>query len=211
MIVALLQLCTANPVPMPADLAINCKNPVLPASALPSTTLRLAYVAIGRGVQNYTCANTSTTPVALGAIANLFDATALARSNIKTLHTIPGLAVNTPAVKGKYVLPQQFRSLPALGNHLFLADGTPTFELTSVRKKLFSKKSADVKAPANAPKGPLGTGAVDWLQLGANPIYTSVGLSLVYRVETAGGNPPTTCTTTGVVTVPYAAEYWFYQ
>ena len=39
------------------------------------------YVAIGRGIQNYTCATASSVPVALGAVATLFDATSLAYSN----------------------------------------------------------------------------------------------------------------------------------
>lgn len=76
---------------------------------------------------------------------------------------------------------------------------------------LIGKKEADVKAPAGSDAGPEGTGAVDWLFLGNKG--GSVGLEAVYRVETAGGSAPSTCQGVdvgGVISVQYAAEYWFY-
>lgn len=204
------QLTSSTPVPEAAvALAANC--PVLPASSLPKPTLKFQYAVIGRGIQNYTCAAVGEATAQLGAVATLYDATSIARTSVAMLNTIPGLAVNgPPAANGVYPLPAQFRSLKVIGKHTFIADGTPFFDLTAVNKKLFAAKNDSAVAPANAPKGPLGTGAVPWLQLNAKPTYGSVGLGMVYRVVTAGGNPPTTCSTTGVVTVPYAAEYWFY-
>lgn len=62
---------------------------------------------------------------------------------------------------------------------------------------------------SNTNRGPAGAGAVDWLQL--QDKGGSIGIAEVYKVVTAGGAAPTICTTTGVVTVPYAAEYWFYD
>ena len=59
--------------------------------------------------------------------------------------------------------------------------------------------------------GPAKTGAVDWLQLVAKDGVESVGLQTVYRVVTAGGNPPAVCPSVGVISVQYAAEYWFYD
>jgi hypothetical protein len=86
-------------------------------------------------------------------------------------------------------------------------------------EKLFSKKVADIKAPSNASvgitmSGQPGVGAVDWLSLadiGAGS--GSVGLKQVYRVDTAGGNPPVSCeglSVGQVVSVPYSAGYHFY-
>ncbi len=70
---------------------------------------------------------------------------------------------------------------------------------------------ANIPAPAGADPGPQGYGAVDWRALTA--VAGSVGLTEVYRVETAGGNPPANCNgfegTT--VLVQYAAMYWFYD
>jgi hypothetical protein len=100
-----------------------------------------------------------------------------------------------------------------LGHHFFDAFLTPTFDLSSVGKILYAGKTADIKAPLTASKGPAGTGAVDWLQLKAKSTYTSVELSVAYRVETAGGvafSCNTSTSPTAVQSVQYAAEYWFY-
>jgi hypothetical protein len=98
-----------------------------------------------------------------------------------------------------------------LGHHYFDSTGTPTFDLTAVNKIGFFAKTAAVNAPATANKGPAGTGAVPWLDLNKKAGYTSVGLSQVYRVETAGGNQQVNCTVAGVMSIQYAAEYWFYD
>lgn len=102
-------------------------------------------------------------------------------------------------------------AMPVLGNHYFDAAGVPVFDLSTQSKILYSNKTENVKAPATASKGPMGTGAVDWLKLIAklNYVHTSVGLEAVYRIETAGG-VTSACNGTGVISVPYAAEYWFY-
>jgi len=79
---------------------------------------------------------------------------------------------------------------------------------------LFGAKTASVSAPASAPLGPDGTGAVTWLQLEAKTniaAETSVGVIEAYRVETAGGNPEATCSSVGTQTIDYAAEYWFFD
>jgi hypothetical protein len=47
-------------------------------------------------------------------------------------------------------------------------------------------------------------------RLSAKAGYTSVGETMVYRVVTAGGVAPA-CTAAGLVTVEYAAEYWFFN
>jgi hypothetical protein len=107
------------------------------------------------------------------------------------------------------VLPSILRAAE-LGHHYFDAALTPTFDLSSVGKILYAGKTGDIKAPSTASKGPAGTGAVDWLQLTAKSTYESVGLSLAYRVETAGGvglSCSTSTSTTAVQSVQYAAEY----
>jgi Protein of unknown function (DUF3455) len=139
----------------------------------------------------------------------LFDATGLAYSDESALNAIPPLAVYVPFCPSQPCLPSPFGDVLVLGHHFFDSAGTPVFDLQSVNKTLYGKKTADIKAPATANKGPAGTGAVDWLQLTAKTGYESVGLSLAYRVVTAGGEP-SNCTFAGVMTVQYAAEYWFY-
>ena len=78
---------------------------------------------------------------------------------------------------------------------------------------MFSKKLADIKAPANASVGLQGTGAVDWLALTEVVGMGSVGLKEVFRVDTAGGNPPESCATSAVgvvISMPYSAVYQFF-
>lgn len=104
-------------------------------------------------------------------------------------------------------------SFPILGSHYFTADGTPTFDLVTVREILSAKKIGDIPAPKGAASGANGEGAVDWLALSDSGKGMSVGLGEVYRVETAGGNPPGTCQgikSDTVFSVQYSAEYWFY-
>ena len=76
---------------------------------------------------------------------------------------------------------------------------------------LVAKKTGDIAAPGDAYAGQFGVGygAVDWLNL--VDAGGSTGISEVYRVETAGGMQPPTCTAAGPIQVQYAALYWFYQ
>ncbi len=194
--------------PNPSNfLGANVTPSHLDAPELPSTTQALAYVALRRGIQNYTCASSTAAPVAIGAVATLFDATSLAYSSENILHTIPPIAVYLPLPLSSFISAGGI--LKPLGKHYFDINGTPTFDLYSVGKILFGAKTGDIKAPTTANKGPAGTGAVDWLQLTSKTGYKSVGLQTVYRVVTAGGVAPAcTAASVGVVTtVHYAAEY----
>ena len=75
------------------------------------------------------------------------------------------------------------------------------------------QKEADVDAPDTAMKG-VGTvlnGAVGWLQLISTP-ESEGQAKTVYRVNTAGGQAPPDCSgqKEDMITIEYAAEYWFY-
>lgn len=62
-------------------------------------------------------------------------------------------------------------------------------------------------------KGPgdNGEGAVPWLKLTAQDPKGQI-LQEVYRVNTAGGSPPTSCQgMAATFEVQYAAEYWVYE
>ncbi|KAF7954342.1 hypothetical protein EAE96_005467 [Botrytis aclada] len=190
----------------------TCATPLLPTtgavSALPAPTGTLAYVALGRGIQNYTCSAVGATPVALGAVASLYDATEYAKCASTALNNLPAIAVYTDLPSTSSA---SFMSLKPLGKHFFDASGTPTFDLSSVSKILYSAKTGDIAPPINSSPGPADTGAVDWLSLTAKSTYVSIGLASVYRVKTAGGNAINPCTTAGVQSVQYAAQYWFYS
>jgi hypothetical protein len=85
------------------------------------------------------------------------------------------------------------------------------FDLSAAGLKAVVKKVGNVSAPAKADKGIIGTGAVAWLKLDDNEAGQSQGLTSVYRVITAGGNPQA-CSVAGVgvQSVPYTTYYWFF-
>jgi hypothetical protein len=170
--------------------------------------LTLQYVAIGRGVQNYTCSAVGAVPVQQGAKATLFDATALAKTDESLLHAIPGIVVYWPLPSDSTA---KFYNLAVLGHHYFDSASTPTFDLTAVNKIGYMRKTVAVSAPADADIGPDKTSAVPWLDLNNKPGYVSKSITQVYRVETAGGNPYATCNSTDLMEIEYAAEYWFYN
>ncbi|KAL2021828.1 hypothetical protein VTK56DRAFT_6602 [Thermocarpiscus australiensis] len=206
----------------------------------PAANLTLKKIAIGHGIQNYTCDNTTASSKATGAVAVLYDVTSLypgqgrGRTSLSQpewdglpsafLRTTP-LPLNIAAgSKFGANLTDPFPSPPAdltlrgvvaakfLGHHVFDIDGVPLFDLTAAAGLKASVNKLDgVDAPGAADKGVLGTGAVQWLRLGDSGKGLSVGLSEVYRVVTAGGNPQA-CAVAGAggQSVPYAAYYWFY-
>ncbi|KAI4724217.1 hypothetical protein E4T49_08042 [Aureobasidium sp. EXF-10728] len=168
----------------------------VPLNGLPAPgALSLKYITLGAGTQNYSCSAAGAVPTAIGAVADLYDASLLkspARSSL-----IPSFAAVAYSTHTWF-------DLPTLGHHWFSAAGVPTFNLEGCAF-LSAKKVATVPAPSASIDG-----SVDWLFLQDDGRGVSKNLKAVYRVETAGGSPPTTCSSAGVVKVPYAAEYWFY-
>lgn len=101
-------------------------------------------------------------------------------------------------------------SIPIIGHHYFDCTGVPTFDLGSIGF-LKGHKVDNISAPPNASKGPndQGDGAVDWLALSSANGSRALGEG--YRVETAGGKPPVSCSGQPKdIEVQYAAQYWFY-
>lgn len=195
----------------------------LPTNTLPAPAagLVLRWIGLGVGTQNYTCATADSTavPASAGAVATLYDISALNNDPLASMKipSMSSLALGASMVS-KSVLEMYLRAMgynKALGEHFFNETMTPTFHLSKLKNpvpapELFSKKVANMPAPATACKGTKGEGAVDWLYL--EDVGTSIsGVKAVYRVETAGGKAPATCAgQKSTVNVPYAAQYWFY-
>lgn len=226
-------------------------TPTLPSTGandlpLPLAGLVLKKIALGHGIQNYTCSatNPSATADAKGALAVLYDVTPLYPGTPKTgldsfstltttvIHSqdIPlnlanpdaaiagfeGTSLDYLAKPSPFIAPADLdlgtTTLKFLGHHYFDKDSTPTFDLFKAGLKASVVKQTSTPVPAGADAGPLGTGAVAWLLLKDSEKGLSNGVSLVYRVITAGGNPEL-CKDTGlgsVTSVPYTAFYWFY-
>jgi len=167
--------------------------------------------------QNYTCslASSDVKPVAVGAVATLYNASCLAANYADLIAIAPNVAINIP-LPADPSAPLPPANLGLLGHHYFRDATTPVFNLDTTPEHQYgiaiSKKKAQMDAPADAVKGQngVGNGAVPWLYL--ETINGTVGgYKSVYRVNTAGGQPPATCENMpSVFTVQYSADYYFY-
>ena len=190
-------------------------NPPIGTASLPAppSSDSLKAITIGRGTQNYTCATStsSSTPVSIGAVADLFDASVLLpflspKDGEEILDLLPAYLVTFPyeALANS--------TLPSLGQHYFEGPTSPVFNLEEGKIGMLNgAKAADIIAPPSSSPGPdgKGNGAVDWLMLTA--LAGSQNLNTAYRVHTAGGKAPKTCEgQRAVIEVEYAAQYWFY-
>lgn len=171
-------------------------------------------------LQNYTCADASAqyTPVPIGAIASLYNASCVAANYPDILSMLPALALNfpVPPQPPKVLTPS---NIDLTGHHYFATTTTPVFNLNvspDPAEKIgnvVGRKVANSTAPANAVKGPngVGNGAVPWLYLSATN-ETQGNVKAVYRINTAGGSPPKTCENSSAeFSVQYATEYWIYS
>lgn len=161
----------------------------------PSAGLSLKHVAIGRGTQNYSCdaGNSSAVPLALGAVATLYNASCIASSYPDVLATLPNVTLqwNLNTANQQTLYPAE---LAISGHHYFSTLSTPTFNLNTTVMELgfaYCSKNASTSAPKDASKGQgnVGDGAVAWLKLVAKSGATG-NLQEVYRLNTAGGNAP---------------------
>ncbi|UNI20923.1 hypothetical protein JDV02_006969 [Purpureocillium takamizusanense] len=213
------------------------RAPVLPKTGgtsdlpNPDSGLALKHIALGFGIQNYTC-KANATATATGALAMLYDITHLyPRQGAESLplqefnnltskalwtHKVPlNMNGNGPGASQTNPFPpdaplqlQGQRPLPFLGHHYFDAAGVATFNLDSGKIHLPCSKISQVDAPKGADKGPEGTGAVGWLYLGGKD--GAVGAKFVYRVLTAGGATHGCDKVSGTDSTSYTATYWFY-
>ncbi|CAJ0549943.1 Ff.00g065380.m01.CDS01 [Fusarium sp. VM40] len=209
-------------------------NPTLPKNRggqelpLPPRGVTLKYIALGFGIQNYSC--TTGQPVSTGALAMLYDITdlypshrnpkSLSMTNFERLTAtvlenfeVPLHLVSTGGADSlepfTKPVPLEFNghSIPFLGHHFSNTNGIPIFDLG--KQRLNATLITAVDAPANANPGPDETGAVPWLYIG--DAGESIGISYVYRVLTAGGKSHgCTSSDSDEDSTPYAAQYWFY-
>ncbi|CAI7608523.1 unnamed protein product [Penicillium glandicola] len=185
------------------------------ASGLTSPTgLTATYVALGRGTQNYTCADStsSSTPTAIGAVARLYNATCIAANYPDLLATLPNLAYKISLPTNGYAsFPPA--NLDLLGHHFFYDATTPEFNLNTTPESqdgiVMTKKAGSLDAPSSAVSGEYG--AVAWLYL-TSTNGTVGNYKSVYRVNTASGSPPTTCKgMPDAFEIQYSANYYFFE
>jgi len=166
------------------------------------------FVALGVGVQNYTCSSAGTF-TSVGALATLFDVSCFAKSP-QALAEIPELIYD--ANEAIPSLTKLLGKTPLkLGQHLFIINPVtnsgivPRFDFSSSQHNsnafVDSSKTGDILAPTN-PKS-----NVDWLQLTG---FLGGLAKTVFRVNTKAGQPAASCTPNQTASVPYAAIYWFF-
>ncbi|KAF2865390.1 hypothetical protein BDV95DRAFT_448492, partial [Massariosphaeria phaeospora] len=158
-----------------------------PANTLkaPTPDISLMLIALGRGTQNYTCADASaaTLPTQVGAVAQLFNASCAVANN---------------------ALGQIDENPNSIGMHFFADLTTPEFDIPGVGNTQ-AKKVDEMNAPNAA--------NIKWLRLEAKQETSTSAVRQIYRLNTVGGLAPKNCegqTPGAVITVQYQAQYWIY-
>jgi len=173
----------------------------------PSAGLTLTHVAIGRGTQNYTCADNTanSVPVQIGANATLFNATCVAGQYPSLLSMLPGIAYNFPVPDTTPT--SSVANLFESGVHYFLNKTTPFFNLNTNLHNWGTAACAKI-GTSNSPNP---AQDVAWLKLQAEDV-TACTINEIYRLNTMGGVPPTNCLNQpALIEVQYAAEYWVWS
>ncbi|KAJ6544524.1 hypothetical protein B0H19DRAFT_1076628 [Mycena capillaripes] len=190
----------------------------LPANqtALVTPTTDPLFVALGVGIQNYTCSSATSTYASIGAVASLFDISCL--ESTRVFGSIQTLAYDfwnkAPASFTATSIGSGVGAPFLLGFHYFVTSpsGTgisPKWDFTSTgsfvgnaNAFVLGAKVGDVLAPKNSATN------VDWLAL--NNVQGSLA-SKIFRIDTVGGQPPTSCVPgSAPISVKYTAKYFLY-
>ncbi|KAF8320273.1 hypothetical protein DL93DRAFT_2163912 [Clavulina sp. PMI_390] len=191
--------------------ACSLRDARLPSSAIQAFTpcrgelLHPSLLLLGIGVQNYTCDSMGNYS-SIGAVATLFDVSCLYDTSI-----FDSLTLIADDMSSQTLLKTQAIQDYAIGHHFFVgANGTstPHFVINKDGRGSSIKDWVNAKKLINIPSTD-GSQNVDWLELNS----TSGELArTIYRLSTAGGQPPSTCTPgNATAALPYAALYWFFE
>jgi len=166
------------------------------------------FVTLGVGVQNYSCSSTGTF-TSTGALATLFDVSCLA-GYPDVLAEIPEIVEDANgSIAGLTKL--LGRTPLKLGQHLFIINPVtnsgivPRFDFSSSQHDSNAFVDATKTGGIPAPNDPANN--VDWLQLTG---FLGDLAKTVFRVNTNGGQPATSCAQGQTASIPYAAIYWFF-
>ncbi|KAJ3821562.1 putative malate dehydrogenase [Lentinula raphanica] len=185
-------------------------------STLPAPKFTPSFVGLGVGTQNYTCTSNGTYSN-VGALAELFDISCLyGEPGFDELTSVTSLLWNAapPALTPAEIISfgEKYDLSFVLGEHYFVVNPvtgsglSPKWDFTShafagnPNAYVVGSKVDDVPAVT-------GSSDIDWLYL------TNLTGSLaneIYRIETRGGQPPSSCTPgSNNITVKYTSLYWF--
>ncbi|KAJ7701077.1 hypothetical protein B0H17DRAFT_1045921 [Mycena rosella] len=174
------------------------------------------FVALGVGIQNYTCSTSTLKYTSTGAVASLFDISCIDKT--PAFATIQTTAFNAwkaaPASLTATAIGAKVAAPSLLGFHYFVtaASGTgisPKWDFTSTGKNagnatafVIGAKVGDITAPTDSATN------VDWLAL--NNAQGSLA-SKIFRIDTVAGQPPASCVAGSAdISVKYTAKYYLY-
>ncbi|KAH7339113.1 hypothetical protein B0J17DRAFT_614451 [Rhizoctonia solani] len=172
------------------------------------------YITLAIGTQNYTCTNTGNYSAA-GAVSILVDISCLYKSDPNLFENVQDTSYNLFSRSGNGM--PTLNEVEAvighrpyiLGNHYFIPrDGAivPYFDFRS--QEGYEDDAYMVGQLVGGIPSSEGSKNIDWLQLES---IDGKLAKYVFRVDTQGGQPPTSCDKEGYgITVPYTAKYWFF-
>ncbi|KAH7103757.1 hypothetical protein BKA62DRAFT_696357 [Auriculariales sp. MPI-PUGE-AT-0066] len=198
------------------DLLFNCDvsdvKPWLPADQQNVTVpmdQKPRFITVGVGVQNYTCSDAGKF-TSVGAVASLYDVSCIAKLPIaQHIQDYMFTALNAndaPSVVDLLLLEGTLK----IGDHYFIAgkDGklVPVFDFTNTLKDKEQFVNVAKKGNIASPDSP---GDVDWLELkrwrARQPRPPSAS------TRTLASPRHQWCMSGDKISVPYAAQYWFYD
>lgn len=133
------------------------------------------------------------------------------------METLPG---NILQMRAEPVLLQAYLTLHGydhiMGECRQTSEGTFRFSFKGLLGVDIRANISDMRpAPSRSFSGTADEGALPWLHI--LPVKSPKSgrrhkVSTIYQYYTAGGMPPSRCTSVGrIYQVPYAAQYWFYE
>jgi hypothetical protein len=185
-------------------------------SVLTAPTTAPSFIALGVGVQNYTCNATSSTYDNVGAVVEVFDISCL--YGTPEFDTVQDDAYTVWTKTPSFVTAQDVISTfgsnkLVLGQHYFISnpDGSstisPVWDFTTGAEKGKAEAFIIAAVVGDLP-APTGPDDVDWVQL---KNVSGQLADAVYRVDTKAGQPPAECTVGDqLLSVKFTTKYWLF-
>lgn len=179
------------------------------------------FIGVAMGTQNYTCDSTGKNTTYNGAFAKLFDISCFV--NTPMFAGIQDKVFEAVGdAKGQDLIDKVLSVVPTcpmgLGDHFHIANPvpgatglSPVWDFRTAVKKddpngyITAKEAGTLDSPA-------GPSNIKWVRL--DNIGGQFGGSLastVMRVDTKGGQPPSTCKPGEQIITPYATKYWLFK
>jgi len=187
----------------------------------PNTSYPTA-IGVAFGVQNYTCSQ-SNNFTSTGAVAQLYDISCLYYSSPSLFSTIQEPLYNAWVNLSSEITVQQITAIipfflsPEItqADHYFISNPagaglSPVWDFRATQRFYGQEDAIIVGKGVGSVVPPVDPADnINWLRVGK---VSGDIANEVYRIDTIGGQPPTSCTygQTKDISVRYASQYWFY-